>query len=132
MPDTAAQENYELLFHAYDIGPAGVAPLCNGKPMTKWVFAPGQPLTIKAIGPDLSGTAIKTIVLDFKALPGEPASPLGDGTNPHYEWHPGTPSVLIGESCSTWTFTATLKDSKGAEHHMPDPEFQVGDGSALG
>lgn len=132
MSDTAVQENYELLFHAYDVGPAGVEPIRNGKPMRAPAFLRGQSLTINAIGPDESGTAIAAIQFDFKAPPGLPASPLGDGKNAHFEWRRGMPAVRIGNVAGTWTYTVTLKNRNGLTYPMPDPEFQVGDGGDHG
>lgn len=132
MSDSAVQENYELLFHAYDVGPAGVEPICNGRPMRRAQFTPGQSLKINAIGPDQSGTAIAAIQFDFKAPPGLPPSPLGDGKNAHFEWRRGAPAVRIGNVAGTWTYTVTLKNSNGLTYRMPDPEFQVGDGSEHG
>ena len=132
MTDTLAQAQYQLLFHGYAIGPAGVEAKSGGHRMPKMLFSPGGKISITAIGPDESQSSIKTIEIAFKAQGDAPPSPLGDGKNARYVWHRGNPPVTIGETAGKWTFTATLLDHNGKGYAVPDPEFQVGDGSDHG
>lgn len=132
MMNDAAQDDYELIFHVYAIGPAGIQPECNGKTMSSMQFKKGSPIGIRAIGEDQGISSIASIEFDFTAKNGAPASPLGDGKDPHYIWYPGTAPVMIGQTDGKWTFTAKLVDKKGKHHALPDPEFQVGDGVGAG
>jgi hypothetical protein len=129
MTETAAQDQYELVFHGYAIGPAGVEAKCGGKRMSNMLFGKGCKISIHAIGPDQSKSSITSIEIDFKARDGAPPSPLGDGKNPHYVWHLGSRPMTIGQTEGAWTFTSTLVDNNGKHYTLPDPEFQVGDGA---
>lgn len=134
MPDTAVQVEYELIFHGYASGPAGVEAKCGGKPMAKMLFAKGGAITISAIGPDGSKSSIISVEIDFQAQDGAPPSPLGDGKSPRYVWRKSEGGVpaMIGQTDGAWKFTAKLVRESGEHYMLPDPEFQVGDGAAAG
>ena len=128
MTATAPRE-YDLVFHAYDIGPATVVSylIPSRQPMPSLNFGKGDKIHIRVIGPDESPTSMESVTIKFKVQSGPPG-PLGDGTKSSFVWKVGDRDTHTVHASGKWKFGAVLTAKDKRQYTLPDPEFQVGDG----
>lgn len=132
MTATAPRE-YDLVFHAFDLGPPTVVSylIPSRQPMPSLHFGKGDKIHIKVIGPDESATSMESVKITFKVQSGPPG-PLGDGTKTSFVWKVGDPDTHTVHANGKWKFGAVLTGKNKVQYILPDPEFQVGDGGQIG
>lgn len=134
MTAIAEQRKYNLVFQAHGKDePATVKcyELPSMKPMQGFHFGKDDLINIQLLGADGTSASMQSVDIQFKKSPGTRlASPLGDGTEACYLWEAGEEYTHTVNFDGKWSFSAVLRDKDNYLYPLPDPEFQVGDGSS--